>query len=33
LPAHRVKAILEATADPATLDAMPIQEFLGFFTL
>jgi 2-methylcitrate dehydratase len=33
LPAHRAKAILEATADPATLDAMPIQEFLGFFTL
>jgi 2-methylcitrate dehydratase len=33
LPAHRVKAILEAAADPAKLDAMPIQAFLGFFTL
>jgi 2-methylcitrate dehydratase len=33
LPAHRVKAILAATADPARLDAMPVQEFLGFFTL
>ncbi|UGB37065.1 bifunctional 2-methylcitrate dehydratase/aconitate hydratase [Frateuria soli] len=33
LPAHRVKAILEATADPAALDAMPIQHFLGLFTL
>ncbi|NUO72674.1 MAG: 2-methylcitrate dehydratase, partial [Frateuria sp.] len=33
LPAHRVKAILEAAADPATLDAMPVQRFLGLFTL
>jgi 2-methylcitrate dehydratase len=33
LPAHRVKAILEATADSAKLDAMPIQAFLGLFTL
>jgi 2-methylcitrate dehydratase len=33
LPSHRVKAILEATADPAKLDAMPIQSFLGLFTL
>jgi 2-methylcitrate dehydratase len=33
LPALKVKAILEATADPAKLDAMPIQAFLGLFTL
>ncbi len=33
LPAHRVATILAATADPARLDDMPIQEFLGFFTL
>jgi 2-methylcitrate dehydratase len=33
LPANRVKSILEATADPAKLDAMPIQAFLGLFTL
>jgi len=33
LPAHRAEAILEATADPARLDAMPIQDFLGLFTL
>jgi 2-methylcitrate dehydratase len=33
LPAHRVRAILDATADPARLDAMPIHHFLGFFTL
>jgi len=33
LPAHRVKAILEATSDSAKLDAMPVQQFLGFFTL
>jgi len=33
LPAHQVKAILNVTADPARLDATPIQEFLGFFTL
>ena len=33
LPSHRVKAILNTTADPVKLDAMPIQQFLGFFTL
>jgi len=33
LPSHRVKTILNATADPVKLDAMPIQQFLGFFTL
>jgi 2-methylcitrate dehydratase len=33
LPAHRVKAILRATTDSARLDAMPIQDFLGLFTL
>ncbi|RAO77694.1 bifunctional 2-methylcitrate dehydratase/aconitate hydratase [Dyella jiangningensis] len=33
LPAHRAEAILEATADATRLDAMPIQEFLGLFTL
>jgi 2-methylcitrate dehydratase len=33
LPAHRVEAILGATANPARLDAMPAQEFLGLFTL
>ncbi len=33
LPANQVKVILEATADPARLDAMPIQDFLGLFTL
>lgn len=33
LPAHRVNAILGATADPARLDAMPVQDFLGLFTL
>ncbi|WP_267220432.1 bifunctional 2-methylcitrate dehydratase/aconitate hydratase [Dyella silvae] len=33
LPAHRVKAILMATADPAKLDATPVQDFLGLFTL
>lgn len=33
LPSHQVKAILNATADPVKLDAMPIQQFLGFFTL
>jgi 2-methylcitrate dehydratase len=33
LPSHQVKAILEATADPAKLDSMPIQAFLGLFTL
>ena len=33
LPEHRVKAILEASADPVALDAMPIQRFLGLFTV
>jgi 2-methylcitrate dehydratase len=33
LPAHRVKAIMAAAADPAALDAMPLQQFLGYFTL
>jgi 2-methylcitrate dehydratase len=33
LPAHKVKAILEATRDPAQLDAMPVQQFLGLFAL
>lgn len=33
LPSHRVKTILNATADPVKLDAIPIHEFLGFFTL
>ncbi|WP_199098449.1 bifunctional 2-methylcitrate dehydratase/aconitate hydratase [Dyella sp. ASV21] len=33
LPAHRVRAILEATAEPVRLDTMPVQEFLGLFTL
>jgi len=33
LPAHQVAAILKMTADPAGLDAMPISQFLGFFTL
>ncbi|GAB3791940.1 bifunctional 2-methylcitrate dehydratase/aconitate hydratase [Dyella agri] len=33
LPKHKVEAILEVTRDPAKLDAMPIQHFLGLFTL
>jgi 2-methylcitrate dehydratase len=33
LPAYKVKAILEATRDPAQLDAMPVQQFLGLFAL
>ncbi len=33
LPAHRVKAVLEAAANPAKLDTMPVQEWLGLFTL
>jgi 2-methylcitrate dehydratase len=33
LPAHRVKTILMATADSAKLDATPVQDFLGLFTL
>jgi 2-methylcitrate dehydratase len=33
LPAHRVKAILQATSDPGGLDSMPVQEFLELFTL
>jgi len=33
LPAHRVKAIMDATRDPAHLDSMPLHQFLGLFTL
>ena len=33
LPAHRVKAIMAVTKDPAQLDAMPLQQFLALFTL
>ena len=33
LPAHRVKAIMEATSSPEKLDAMPLHEFLALFTL
>jgi len=33
LPAHRVKAILNAVASPVKLDAMPIHRFFDFFTL
>jgi len=33
LPSHRVKAILEATANPEALDSMPIQRFMELFTL
>lgn len=33
LPAHKVKAILEATGDSAVLDSMPIHEFMALFTL
>jgi 2-methylcitrate dehydratase len=33
LPSQQVKTILNATADPVKLDAMPVQKFLGFFTL
>ena len=32
-PAHQAGAILNATADAGRLDAMTINEFLGFFTL
>ena len=33
LPAHRVTAILQAIGDPAQLDAMPVDRFIGLFTL
>jgi 2-methylcitrate dehydratase len=33
LPGHRVNAILAATGDAAALDKMPIQDFIGLFTL
>ncbi|WP_114238305.1 bifunctional 2-methylcitrate dehydratase/aconitate hydratase [Dyella sp. C9] len=33
LPAHRVRTILDVTADPLRMDAMPIQQFLALFTL
>jgi len=32
-PAHQVKSILNATSDMARWEAMPFNEFLGFFTL
>ena len=32
LPAHRVKAIMAATENPAKLDAMPLHEFMALFT-
>jgi 2-methylcitrate dehydratase len=32
LPAHRVKAIMAATRDPAKLDHMPLHEFMALFT-
>jgi 2-methylcitrate dehydratase len=32
LPARMVMPILEATHDPARLDSMPIQQFIGLFT-
>ena len=31
--AHRVTAILQAIGDPAQLDAMPVDRFIGLFTL
>jgi 2-methylcitrate dehydratase len=33
LPAHRVQAILQAIDDPVQLDAMPVDRFIGLFTL
>jgi 2-methylcitrate dehydratase len=33
LPAHQVKAILEATQDPVKLDAMPIHDFMTLFAV
>jgi 2-methylcitrate dehydratase len=33
LPARQVEAILGAAGDPSRLDAMPVQDFLGLFTL
>jgi 2-methylcitrate dehydratase len=33
LPAHRVQAILQAIGDPVQLDAMPVDRFIGLFTL
>jgi 2-methylcitrate dehydratase len=33
LPTHQVQAIMDATSDPARLDAMPLQQFLRLFTL
>jgi 2-methylcitrate dehydratase len=33
MPAHKVKAIMAATRDPAQLDAMPLHHFLELFTL
>ena len=33
LPPHQVERILAASADPATLDRMPIDRFVGLFSL
>lgn len=33
LPAHRVMRILELAHDPAKLDSLPVEPFLGLFTL
>ncbi|MFK2903698.1 bifunctional 2-methylcitrate dehydratase/aconitate hydratase [Dyella ginsengisoli] len=33
LPASKVKLILQATADPAAPDSMPVQRFMELFTL
>ena len=33
LPNHQVEAILQATKDPETFDAMPVQKLLALFTL
>jgi len=33
LPAHKVEAIMEAAADTASLDSMPVQRFMELFTL
>jgi len=33
LPQHQAARILAATADPAKLDAMPVSQFLGLFTV
>ena len=33
LPEHSVRSILQAISDPAQLDAMPVDQFMGLFTL